>query len=296
MVKFLICICSNNVNKLKVTISSLLEMKLLNNFKVSILIIDNSNNIKIQDYIKIISKKKFYKIYYFFEKKNGIPKIRNRCLKEAREIDANYICFFDDDSFVEKNWLIKNLKIFNKFKKCSIISGPQHSSKKHIFYEVLKPKFKHLSKITWCSTNNVIFKKKLISDKKINFDERLSNIGGSDQLFFKKLFLKGFEIRWNQNTAVIEKYQKKRESISWFLKRNFRYASSSVLIDRYSLGFIKGLILSILKINYYLFLFLLNFLLILFSPKKNILESLKNLVRVFSILVGLFGFFPKKYI
>ena len=95
---------------------------------------------------------------------------------------------------------------------------------------------------------------------------------------------------------MIEKYQKKRESISWFLKRNFRYASSSVLIDRYSLGFIKGLILSILKINYYLFLFLLNFLLILFSPKKNLLESLKNLVRVFSILVGLFGFFPKKYI
>ncbi len=296
MVKILICICSNNINKLKITLESLLRLRLLANTQVSILIIDNSNNIKINDFIKVVSKKKFHKIHYFYDKKKGIPNIRNRCLNEIRNIDSNYICFFDDDTIIHRKWLIENFKIFKRFKNCSIISGPQNTSKKNIYYDILKPNFKNLEKISWCPTNNVIFKKQIINNKKIKFDERLSNIGGSDQLFFKKLFLKGHEIRWNKNYPVIEKFQNKRNTFSWFLKRNYRYASSSVLIDRYSYGVVRGLILSMFKMGSYFLFFLFNLVTLIFNPKINFFKSIKNLVRTFSILMGLLGLFPKRYI
>ncbi len=296
MVKILICICSNNINKLKITLESLFKLRLLDNAQVSILIIDNSNNIKIKDFIKVVSKKKIHKIYYFYDKKKGIPKVRNRCLKEIRKIESNYICFFDDDIIIHRKWLIENFKIFKKFENCSIISGPQNSSEKNIYYDILKPNFKHLEKISWCPTNNVIFKKQIINNKKIRFDERLSNIGGSDQLFFKELSLKGYEIRWNNNFPVIEKFQKKRNTFSWFLKRNYRYASSSVLIDRYSFGVFRGLILSLFKMGFYFIFFLLNLFVLIFNPKKNFLKSIKNLVRAFSIFLSLLGLFPKSYV
>ena len=192
--------------------------------------------------------------------------------------------------------MINNFQILDKFRNCSIVSGPQNSSKKNIFYELLKPEFKHLEKISWCPTNNVIFKKNIIFDKNIKFDTRLNDIGGSDQLFFKKLYLKGYEIRWNNKNFVIEKNQITRETLSWFLKRNYRYASSGVLIDRYSYGLFKGLIISIIKIFYNFLLSLYNFLFFPFKPKISLLKSLKNLVRAFSILIGIFGIFPQRYI
>ena len=58
MVKILICICSNDINKLKITITSLYKLSLLGRFKVSILVVDNSSNNKIKNYIKSIKKKK----------------------------------------------------------------------------------------------------------------------------------------------------------------------------------------------------------------------------------------------
>jgi len=295
MVKILICICSKDIQKFKITLNSLINIKLNNKYRIEIIAVDNSKNLKIQKYCKYLNLQKKIKIHYFYFNKNEIPNLRNKCLKEAKKIKSDYICFLDDDSIIPENWIINNLIIFKKYKNCSIISGPQNSSKKNVYYDLLKPNFKNLSKINWCPTNNVIFKSKVLNKKNTTFDVRLNKIGGSDQLFFTNLYINGFEIRWNAKNPVIEIYQKRRNNLEWFVKRIYRYSSSSVLIDRYSYGFLRGSIYSLMRINHYFIKFLMNFFLIPFRPKINFLISLNYLIRFISIILGFFGFFPKKY-
>ena len=108
--------------------------------------------------------------------------------------------------------------------------------------------------------------------------------------------LKGFEIRWNKENPVIEIYQNDRNNLNWFIKRIFRYASSSVLIDKFLFGSLFGAVRSLMKIFYYSIKFTLSLILIPLNPKLNFLKSLHYLIRSLSIILGFCGIFPKKNI
>ena len=138
-----------------------------------------------------------------------------------------------------------------------------------------------------------MLKKDIINKTTIKFDVRLKNIGGSDQLFFNKLSLQGFEIRWNKENPIIEIYQNDRNNFNWFIKRIFRYASSSVLIDKFLFGNLFGAVRSLMKIFYYSINFLLILILIPLNPKLNFLKSLNYLIRSLSIILGFLVFFQK---
>ena len=187
MVKILICICTNNKEKLIFTLQSIFNLRLNKKIKIEIIIVENLKKTQIKRYIKKVQKTKSTKIYHYLHSKLGIPFARNICLKEAKKKKSDYICFVYEDSKLPSSWITKNLKVFDNFKDCSIISGPQKLSKFNIYQTLLEPDFKNLSKISWCATNNVIFKSNIIKNKKLLFDSRLNNIGGSDQLFFKYL-------------------------------------------------------------------------------------------------------------
>ena len=296
MVKILICICSRDINKLKVSLESIIKLRLSVHEKIEILLVDNSKNSEIKKYSNYLNSKNKIKINYFYLPNRGIPNLRNKCLREAKKIKSDLLCFIDDDSKIPNQWIKKNLNFFKKFRKCSIISGPQYSSKKNVYHDLLSPKFKNFQKINWCPTNNVMLKKDVINKTTITFDVRLKNIGGSDQLFFNKLSLKGFEIRWNKENPVIEIYQNDRNNLNWFIKRIFRYASSSVLIVKFLFGSLFGAVRSLMKIFYYSIKFTLSLILIPLNPKLNFLKSLHYLIRSLSIILGFCGIFPKKYI
>ena len=92
-------------------------------------------------------------------------------------------------------------KKFKFFKKIESINISGYSSKKNVYHDLLSPKFK-VSKINWCPTNNVMLKKDVINKTTITFDVRLKNIGGSDQLFFNKLSLKGSKLDGIKKTLL----------------------------------------------------------------------------------------------
>ena len=106
--------------------------------------------------------------------------------------------------------------------------------------------------------------------------------------------LQGFEIRWNKENPVIEIYQNDRNNLNWFIKRIFRYASSSVLIDKFLFGSLFGAVRSLMKIFYYSIKFTLSLILIPLNPKLNFLKSLHYLIRSLSIILGFCGIFSKK--
>ena len=49
MVKILICICSRDINKLKVSLESIIKLRLSVHEKIEILLVDNSKNSEIKN-------------------------------------------------------------------------------------------------------------------------------------------------------------------------------------------------------------------------------------------------------
>ena len=95
----------------------------------------------------------------------------------------------------------------------------------------------------------------------------LNKVGGSDQLFFKKLNLSGFIIIWNKEAIVHELAKPERLSEKWFKMRCIRYGYSGAYMENILFGKIRGTFLSIIKIFIFLILSLYN-LLFIFNKKK----------------------------
>ena len=214
--------------------------------------------------------------------KKDIPSTRNIFLKEIQNKKIDYIGFLDDDCKIKKNWVFDMLKFIKK-NDCQIVGGPQ----------LHEPEYTHKQTVNWIATNNCFFKKEILNETNLRFDEELKNIGGSDQLFFTKLKKAQYEIMWNEKAKVIEYYQKNRENFKWFIMRNFRYGYSGLIIDQKIFGKKIGHIINLMKITYLLILSLLQIVQIFKS--HNIEKSLFYLSRVVGRIFSITKFRINKY-
>lgn len=262
---------------------------------VKIYIIDNSIDQEYKkNFIKKFLRKKNVKIDVLVEKKRGIPFARNKCLKIIRKTKTDFSCFIDDDCELSKVWL-KNMLKFYEITKSDVITGPQISKSQNIYEIVLERKIKNFSKVKWAATNNVFMKSNIIKKTSINFDNQLSKLGGSDQVFFYRLYNKGITIKWNENSKVYENRDQNKTNLSWFIKRNIRYGSSSKILYLKIFRPFKAYVYISLKIISELLRFLLFGLLIPLSIKKHSLISFQYIIRAISTFLSLFNFKYQEY-
>ncbi len=227
--------------------------------------------------------------------RDNIPDSRNAFIKFIKNKNIHYAGFLDDDCIIDRNWLFNMIKFIKK-NKCDIVGGPQkHKVKNKIFknyYDILEPSRHHGQIVRWVATNNCLFSKKSFSKSKVFFDSELSNVGGSDQLFFNKLNKKKFVIMWNKKSFITENFNSQREKKSWFFKRNLRYGYSGNLIDKKIYGKI-GLIIILIK---FLYLVSCTLFLILVPSRKNYIKASFFVFRALGRFIGLLHYKPKKYI
>ncbi len=227
--------------------------------------------------------------------RDNIPDSRNTFIKFIKNRNIHYAGFLDDDCIIDENWLLNMIK-FIKQNKCDVVGGPQkHKVKNKIFknyYDILEPSRIHGQLVKWVATNNCLFNKKSFSKPKVLFDSKLSNVGGSDQLFFSKLNKKKLLIKWNKKSFITENFDSQREKKLWFFKRNLRYGYSGNLIDKKIYGKI-GLVIILTKL-----LYLLSFALFLLviPSRKNYIKASFLFYRVLGRILGLLNYKPKKYI
>ncbi len=247
-----------------------------------------------------IKNNKRFRIIYRVENKKGIVYARNNFLRYTYNLNGkiDYAGFIDDDCILKPNWLIEHLKTFKIF-HCDISTGPQilRNNKNGSFskkYQILNRYINtNFSKVSWAATNNVLFKFDMVKKLRIKFDIFLNDIGGSDQLFFKKLYLKGFKIIWNNKAIVYETVKSNRFLGVWFKRRSLRYGYSGAYMDCHLYGKINGLIVSFLKLFLFTIFSILN--LIIFFNKKNLYLSNYYLNKIIGIIYYLFGKKIKKY-
>ena len=301
--KVLIGICTRNRNNLlRKNLNSLEKIRLPDSINLKIIIADNTRKGLSRALIRNFKKNKSFKpqIIYTIVKKKGIPITRNQLLKLAKKSNPKFMCFVDDDCILDKFWLTNNLKVI-KETNCDIVTGPQvhleKSTKKfHFnFQKLLERSPKHKAKVSWAATNNVMFKFDIIGKLKIKFDNKMNLMGGSDQLFFKKIHQQGYSIIWNQKSKVYEYIYPERLNFSWFIKRNLRYGLSGVYIDKKIHGYFNGIIFSFIKFFLYLVLALIY---LPFSIVKNIFfyKSIMYFFRSIGRLGGIFRVKIKKYV
>jgi hypothetical protein len=286
-------ISKKNLSTLKKCLVSLNNLKIHNgiNFKF-VFIIDHRIKIVSNLIGNIIDKKK---CVFIFSKKTNIPYSRNRFLNYLKLNKFDYAGFIDDDCLIDKNWLI-NMYKFIKQEKCHVVGGPQYHEIKNkkfkTYYDNLEPKKKNKETTKWIATNNCFFSNYIFKVRNFEFEEKLRNYGGSDQLFFLQLTLNGIIIKWNNSAFVIEQYQSNREKINWFFIRNLRYGYSGNQIDKIIYQK-KGYLIIFIKIIFLIFNIGFN---LFFLKRKNLILSQFYFFRVIGRIKDLLNYKPKKYV
>ena len=98
------------------------------------------------------------------------------------------------------------------------------------------------------STNNVLFKKKLIEQDKLSFDLRLNFCGGEDFDFFEKSSAKGNSHVWTNEAIIFEAIVKERASNKYLFYRHFTGGINNVVQYRFRNGILKSWLHFLIKI------------------------------------------------
>ena len=296
--KIAICICFSKKNEIyhHKIINNLNIIKIPKECNLSFYLVVNNNPTKLIDLIKKIITNKKINIFILNSFKKDIPNTRNIFLLKIRNKNLDYVGFLDDDCKINRNWVFLMTNFITKY-KCDIVGGPQYHKVTNLkykkLYNMLEPPNTNKQNIRWVATNNCFFKKKILDKTNLLFNQYLKNIGGSDQLFFRKLKKKGFSIMWNSKASIEEYLQVDRENYIWFIKRNFRYGYSGLIIDKSIYGKKIGYLMNISKIILLFFLSLINLFFIF--REYNLIKSLFYFVKGSGRLVSMFGYKINKY-
>lgn len=279
--RVIVCICARKFNLLLLSLLKSLAKNKKTNFEVLIVF----NKFKKINLFKIkLIKKSLGNINFRinYERKKGISNVRNKVLEILKKNSHEYIFFLDDDCIVKKDFLTNHLNFIKK-EKCDIVGGPQIYLSNKTFFKVFERNLPNKKKVSWVSTNNVIFKRKILL-KNIKFSKTVSKYGfGEDQLFFLKCNSLGFKIKWNKN-PVYENVNKDM-NFRWFLDRNYKYGLTGALIEKELYGK-YGFLTNLLKSFYYLIKSNVYIFIILFNPKLNFYFLLSNFFRLLGRIKG----------
>lgn len=188
-----------------------------------ILIVDND---KEQSAKNIVEKfQDILNIQYVVEEEKGLSNVRNRAIKEAKQLNATHLAFIDDDEIADVNWLVNHIEFYEKFDGIYISSGPTYKK-----FENNKPDYivnNRIFKVSsrkilgtlkkTCASGNVFFP----LNHEIYFSKDFNFSGGEDTDFFSRMNNAGFKIGWNINAVNYEIVSDERANLKWILKRAY---------------------------------------------------------------------------
>jgi glycosyltransferase involved in cell wall biosynthesis len=174
-----------------------------------------------------------------FEPRVGIPHARNHALDVANQVGANLLAFIDDDCWPEDGWLAGLLAARSR-EKADVVAGgwilepkttPSAFLPPYVFgqkwYEVGGKSVANGGLLHTCYTRSVIFDvspSSLVVSSSIRFDPSRIELGGSDVIFFRSLFLEGARIIYSEDSLVREYFAGNRVTLRWWFWRRFRNA------------------------------------------------------------------------
>lgn len=223
---------------LKKALDSLIEIEIPSGTVTKLVLCENSDSTKSRKLLEEIREDLRIASLYVQETKKGIVHARNRMLGEATKQGADYLAFFDDDEQVSKSWLVQlyDSLIANE---AQVIQGkvesvfPEGESLGDYKEEYpSSPRVKNGRLLKVAYTNNVIVDLAFLNSKRLRFDQRLNDSGGSDALLFKQLHRAGAKIVYCDDAVVKETIPESRSNLNWLEKRKYRDGFAGILTDK----------------------------------------------------------------
>ena len=148
------------------------------------------------------------------------------------------IAFVDDDETLDPGWLAGIKAAFARHPQAAVVAGPvvpvfpANSSallqKSGIYHRPGDPGRKRL---LTASTANVAIRARTLHNEELEFDDRLSELGGEDYMLFRTLTMRGYRIAWSNRMVVYDHIPKSRMNLRWISRRAVRQGNTMAVAD-----------------------------------------------------------------
>ena len=277
-------------------LNAITKLEIPDQHQLFVIVVDNDHEQSARTTIETLNSSYKQDISYHVETSRGIASARNRLLNEAVDLKADFIAFIDDDEFPKSDWLIilfKTLSIYS----ADVATGPVIAlTEEGAAISTTEGKYKTGNIPRKVSTNNVLFKKKLIEQDNLSFDLRLNFCGGEDFDFFEKSLLKGNQHVWADGAIVFETIAEERTTKKYLFYRHFTGGINNVVQYKFHNGIFKSWIHFLIKISGKTIGAMLSFLTFIVTLNKEKLEkSIVKFASVIGYLSGLLNIIVERY-
>lgn len=191
-------------------------------------IVDNDPERSAEDIVGNHATGSSIPIRYHSEPARGISQARNAAVTLARDWDADWLCFIDDDEWPDPSWLREFLNTAGET-NADIISGrveavfdeppPTWVSEGGFF---IGRRHAHNARMHYATTSSVMIRCSILDDIDGPFDLAFGMSGGEDTHLFAQLRELGNKLVWSDRAVVYEAIPTSRTTTDWLLRREFR--------------------------------------------------------------------------
>ena len=216
-------------NMLEKCLESISALKLPQNIKTEILVVDNDETASAKEVVEKFRNIISIPVNYFVEEKRGLSNARNRLILEAVNLGASHIAMFDDDIILPENWLVNYVDYYNGNENAVVVTAPSYAkfTQEPPKYILKNDLFKcHTTKKTGsirddAASGNVFFPLTLVTELKLNFNSEYIFMGGEDGRFFGEASSKGAVIVWCNDCFNYELNGSDKINIKWIINRSY---------------------------------------------------------------------------
>ena len=168
--------------------------KFTDDFNLTIL--DNDSTDGTKEYLERLSKHEDNLTLFFSEKNLGIIDGRNKAYELSK--NSEYVCFIDNDQFVERGWLESYLEFFNS--GFDIVGIEAWIMREKDFYPIKKIS-DHNDSFSYVGCGGMALRRSVIKDIGL-FDERYEKCYFEDPDINWRAYKEGYKIGWNYNPVI----------------------------------------------------------------------------------------------
>ena len=251
-----VCICTyRRPELLERLLADLETQETAGLFSFSIVVVDNDAGESAREVVSTFARRTNRTVVYDIEPEQNISLARNRAVRNSV---GDYIAFFDDDQFPQRDWL-HSLYEAQKAYDADGILGPVKP-----YYDEVPPRWLVKGKfyerpihesgriIGWRSgrTGNVLLRREVLAGDPQPFDPRFGS-GSEDQDFFRRMIGKGYRFVWCNEAVGYEHVPPARWRRGFLLRRALLRGKVSLLHP--GMG-VKSVLISMIAIPIYLVL------------------------------------------
>lgn len=198
--------------------------------EVSVMVADNDAGGPARAQVEGLVSAFPFPLHYCIEPERGLASVRNRLLRAALAVGADWIAFLDDDEMPGPGWLAALYGAAQEY-GADVVTGPLVPIRDDCD-EGRPAGGRRLPSGTvprHVASNNVMFRSALVAAQGLHFDRFYDFIGGEDFDFFNRSRQQGNRHVWAAAAVVYEKIPPERTTLRYLFFRHFTGAINNVL-------------------------------------------------------------------